>query len=98
MKTLKDYKLLFRKYWGYGEQDTPMCWGCYRKPAVDIHHLISKKMGGVKNNRLNRIDNLFPVCRSCHTIAHQHKDINEQWKVHLREKIDNKEYEENNGD
>ena len=96
MKTLKDYKLLFRNYWGYSEQDTPMCWGCYRKPAVDIHHLISKKMGGVKNNRLNRIDNLFPVCRSWHTIAHQHKDINEEWKIHLKEKIDNKEYEENN--
>ena len=53
-------------------------------------------MVGVKNNRLNRIDNLFPVCRSCHTIAHQHKDINEEWKIHLKEKIDNKEYEENN--
>ena len=64
MKTLKDYKLLFRRYWGYGEQDTPICWGCYRKPAVDIHHLISKKMGGVKNNRLNRIDNLFILHKS----------------------------------
>ena len=98
MKTLKNYKLLFSKYWGYHEQDTPMCWGCYQKPAVDIHHLISKKMGGVKNNRLNRIDNLFPVCRSCHTIAHQHNDINEEWRIRLKEKIDNKEYEENNGD
>ena len=98
MKTLKNYKLLFSKYWGYHEQDTPMCWGCYKKPAVDIHHLISKKMGGVKNNRLNRIDNLFPVCRSCHTIAHQHKDINEEWRIRLKEKIDNKEYEENNDD
>ena len=97
MKTLKNYKLLFRNYWGYSEQDTPKTWGSYRKPAVDIHHLISKKMGGVKNNRLNRIDNLFPVCRSCHTIAHQHKDINEEWKIHLKQKIDNKEYEENNG-
>ena len=93
---MKRHTRIFFKYWGYGDQHLPDCWVCY-KPAVDIHHLISKKMGGVKNNRLNRIDNLFPVCRSCHTIAHQHKDINEEWKIHLKQKIDNKEYEENNG-
>ena len=95
MKTLKDYKKLFRHYWGYSEYDTPMCWGCYQKPAVDIHHLTNKGMGGVSKNRLNRIDNLFPVCRSCHNIAHQHKDINEEWRMRLKEKIDNKEFEDN---
>ena len=50
-------------------------------------------MGGVKNNRLNRIDNLFPVCRSCHDLAHKDKSINEEWKVKLKEKIYHKEWE-----
>ncbi len=95
MKTLKDYKKLFRDYWGYSESDTPMCWGCYMKPAVDIHHLTNKGMGGVSKNRLNRIDNLYPVCRPCHNIAHQHKDINEEWRIKLKEKIAEKEFEEN---
>ena len=95
MKTLKDYKKLFRDYWGYSESDTPMCWGCYMKPAVDIHHLINKGMGGVSKNRLNRIDNLYPVCRPCHNLAHQHKDINEEWRIKLKEKIAEKEFEEN---
>ena len=95
MKTLKDYKKLFRNYWGYSESDTPMCWGCYMKPAVDIHHLTNKGMGGVSKNRLNRIDNLYPVCRPCHNLAHQHKDINEEWRIKLKEKIAEKEFEEN---
>tara|TARA_Y100000004_G_scaffold174725_1_gene213699 strand:- start:834 stop:1127 length:294 start_codon:yes stop_codon:yes gene_type:complete len=95
MKTLKDYKKLFRDYWGYSESDTPMCWGCYMKPAVDIHHLTNKGMGGVSKNRLNRIDNLYPVCRPCHNLAHQHKDINEEWRIKLKEKIAEKEFEEN---
>ena len=95
MKTLKDYKKLFRDYWGDSESDTPICWGCYMKPAVDIHHLTNKGMGGVSKNRLNRIDNLYPVCRPCHNLAHQHKDINEEWRIKLKEKIAEKEFEEN---
>ena len=87
MKTLKNYKKLFSDYWGYCESDIPLCWGCFKEPAVDIHHLVQKSMGGVKNNRLNRIDNLFPVCRSCHTIAHRNKSINEKWKNVLKEKM-----------
>ena len=95
MKTLKDYKKLFKEYWGYSESDTPICWGCYMKPAVDIHHLTNKGMGGVSKNRLNRIDNLYPVCRPCHNLAHQHKDINEEWRIKLKEKIAEKEFKEN---
>ena len=87
MKTLKNYKKLFSDYWGYCESDIPLCWGCFKEPAVDIHHLVQNGMGGVKNNRLNRIDNLFPVCRSCHTIAHKNKSINEKWKNVLKEKM-----------
>ena len=87
---MKDYKKLFTRYWGY-EDLTPMCWGCNQAVGVDIHHLIPKGMGGVKNNRLNRIDNLFLLCRRCHTTAHKDKQINEQYKETLLEKIKLKE-------
>jgi 5-methylcytosine-specific restriction endonuclease McrA len=92
MKTSKNYKKLFADFWGYHESDIPICWGCYKQQAVDIHHLIQKGMGGVKNNRLNRIDNLFPLCRSCHNHAHSNKAINEVWKEKLKEKIYHKEW------
>ena len=95
MKTLlKNYKKVFTKYWGYSDQDTPICWGCFKREAVELHHLISKGMGGVKNNRLNRPDNLFPVCRNCHTLAHQNKFVNEQFKIYLKDKIANKDVED----
>tara|TARA_Y100001937_G_scaffold19952_1_gene27639 strand:+ start:883 stop:1167 length:285 start_codon:yes stop_codon:yes gene_type:complete len=92
MKTLKNYKKLFADYWGYHETASPVCWGCYRQLAVDIHHLTPRGMGGVKNNRLNRIDNLFPLCRDCHQKAHQNKSLNEYWKLKLIEKIKDKEF------
>ena len=91
MKTLKNYKKLFLDFWGYCESDVPICWGCYKSQAVDIHHLISKQMGGVKGNRLNRIDNLIPLCRKCHNLAHSDKSINEKWITELKEKIKRKE-------
>ena len=57
--------------------------------AVDIHHIIPKGMGGVKNNRLNRIDNLFPLCRKCHNKAHADKSLNEDFKKILLAKFKN---------
>ncbi len=51
----------------------------------------NKKMGGVAGNRLNRIDNLFPLCRSCHNQVHKNKGINEKLKLILKDKIHKKE-------
>ena len=83
---MKDYKKLFSRYWGYEDQ-TPICWGCNQAVAVDIHHIEPKRMGGVQQNRLNRIDNLFAVCRKCHTLAHKNKSVNEEFKKILQERI-----------
>ena len=88
MKTLKNYKKLFSDFWGYHENGIPLCWNCHKEVAVDIHHLIPKGMGGVKNNRLNRIDNLYALCRKCHTLGHSDKELNEQWKKDLLERIE----------
>ena len=93
MKTLKNYKKLFSDFWGYHENDIPICWSCNKSQAVDIHHIIPKRMGGVKDNRLNRIDNLFPLCRSCHDKAHSDKSLNEQFKRILTVRLKNNRQE-----
>ncbi len=67
--------------------DALLCWYCNQSVAVDIHHIESKKMGGVSKNRLNRIDNLFAVCRKCHSLAHKNKSVNEEFKNILQERI-----------
>ena len=72
---MKDYKKLFSNFWGYADQHTPNCWGCSNKKAVDIHHLIGRKMGGDPQNKTNRISNLIPLCRSCHTRTEVEKAI-----------------------
>ena len=80
MKTIKNYKKLFADFWGYHENDIPICWGCFKAQATDIHHIENKGMGGVAGNRLNRIDNLFPLCRGCHNRVHADKSLNETYK------------------
>ena len=52
-------------------------------------------MGGSKKNSYNVPSNLFPVCRSCHTLAHTNRRVNEEFKTELQQKIDNKEFEKN---
>ena len=84
---MKDYKKLFSRYWGISTDDVPLCWGCNQAVAVDIHHIEPKRMGGVQRNRLNRIDNLFAVCRKCHSLAHKNKSVNEEFKNILQERI-----------
>jgi len=98
MKTLKiskNYRKIFFDYWGLSIVDIPQCWGCYQRPAVEIHHLTPKGMGGSKKNSYNVPNNLFPVCRPCHTLAHSNRRINEEFKTELQQKIENKEFEQN---
>ena len=95
MKILKDHKKAFSKYWGYSDQDIPICWSCYKGYAVDIHHIENKKMGGSPGNKKNSIDNLIPLCRKCHDFAHKDKLFNQSLKDILKQRIDNKEFEEN---
>jgi hypothetical protein len=35
--------------------------------AVDVNHIIARGMGGVKDNRLDIIENLMATCREHHT-------------------------------
>lgn len=63
---MKNHTKVYLKHFGYGEQDFIPCECCGNR-AVDIHHIVSRGMGGVANNRLDIIENLQALCRSCHT-------------------------------
>jgi len=87
---MKDYRKLFSNFWGYADQHTPDCWGCHNKKADEIHHLTGRGMGGDPKNKKNRISNLIPLCRSCHTRTETDKVFNEELKIILEEKINEK--------
>ena len=63
---MKNHTKVYLKHFGYGIEDFIPC-ECCGDRAVDIHHIKARGMGGVKNNRLDIIENLQAVCRSCHT-------------------------------
>ena len=44
-------------------------------------------MGGDPQNKTNRISNLIPLCRSCHTRTEIDKEFNEELKTILQDKI-----------
>ena len=87
---MKNYKSKFLKYWKYGDQDLPQCWGCYTQPAVDIHHLKGRGMGGDPTGVRNDIYNLIPLCLSCHERTDDDRDYNEMLKKRLKRFIDGK--------
>lgn len=64
---MKKYLRMFMKYYGYTEADSysELCWYCAKNVWVEVHHIISRGMGGSKLR--DTIDNLIPLCRSCHS-------------------------------
>ncbi|MHB8410263.1 MAG: HNH endonuclease [Acidiferrobacterales bacterium] len=59
-----NYKKLYMDFYGYYEGDFIPCAIC-QAPAVDIHHIDAKGMGG--DDSRNRIENLIALCRKHHT-------------------------------
>lgn len=70
-----NYKEVFRRYYGIGDQDVVLCKWCCSK-AVDIHHIVFRSQGGGDN-----IENLIPLCRECHNQAHANRAFNENLKA-----------------
>ena len=67
---MQKYKKNYFKHYGIGEQDIILCKIC-NAVAVDLHHIIFKSQGGTDN-----VNNLIPLCRSCHNKAHSNKIFN----------------------
>lgn len=78
---MKKHTKVYFNYFGYNISDFIACECCGTK-AVDINHIICKGMGGVKENRLDIIENLQAICRSCH----EKYGDNKKWLVFLVEK------------
>ena len=85
---LKKYKKIFQKFWGYSDQDIPLCFACNLTVAVDIHHLKPRGMGG--NKKLDVIDNLIPLCRPCHVKTDYDKNFNSRLVEILKGRIQSK--------
>lgn len=72
---MKKHTKIVMDFFGAGEQDVLLCEYCYREVATEVHHKISKGMGGNKN--LDYIENLICLCRGCHQRAHAEPEFNE---------------------
>ena len=79
---MQNHTKVYMNFFNYAEQDFIMCEMCQQDKAVDIHHLNSRKMGGVGSNRirgtkktdLDYIENLMGLCRDCHNKAESNDD------------------------
>jgi thymidine kinase len=90
---MKKYVKTYFDYFDYTlSEDTFVVCECCKQKAVDIHHLKSRGMGfkeqlGIRkgsNNKINEIENLVALCRTCHTLAESDREFNEKIKyVHL---------------
>lgn len=70
------HKKIYLKTLKYDEADFIACEVC-GAPAVDIHHINAKGMGGSKLR--DNIENLIALCRPCHIFYGDKK----QWKEFL---------------
>lgn len=81
---MKKHTKIYFNHFNLGIDDVIKCEYCNLEPAVDIHHIEAKGMGGSKTK--DTIDNLIALCRGCHNDAHS-KVIK---KSHLKQKVINR--------
>ena len=58
------------------------------QPAVDIHHLVGRGMGGDPKGVRDDILNLIPLCRDCHEKTDKDRDYNEMLKGRMKRFVD----------
>jgi 5-methylcytosine-specific restriction endonuclease McrA len=77
---VKKHTKVYLDEMNYDVTDFIPCEICMSK-AVDIHHINARGMGGTKT--ADTIDNLMAVCRKCHNVFGDRKDLKD-WlnKVH----------------
>lgn len=62
---MKKHTKIYLNYFGYQIPEDVFCEVC-RSPAVDIHHIDSRGMGGDPQGKKDVIENLQALCRACH--------------------------------
>ncbi len=69
---MKRHVKIYMDHFGYGIDDFIPCEVCGAK-AVDIHHIEARGMGG--SDQADHIDNLMAVCRGCHVMFGDKKQM-----------------------
>ena len=80
---MKSYTKTYMKYFGYDESDFIPCEVCTKR-AVDIHHIEPRSISKAK---LNLIDNLVALCRTCYLQAGSSRQFNSEVKLIHRKKL-----------
>jgi 5-methylcytosine-specific restriction endonuclease McrA len=75
---MKKHTKIYFEYFGYQIPADVFCESC-NAPAVDIHHLEPRQMGGSKTKDV--IENLMALCRECHIKAETNKEFNNKLKT-----------------
>lgn len=68
------HKKVYFSHFDYVDGDFIACEMC-GKPAVDIHHINARGMGGTK--KTDEISNLMALCRKCHLFYGDKKQYKE---------------------
>jgi 5-methylcytosine-specific restriction endonuclease McrA len=74
---MKKHTKIYMDYFSLGIDDYIPCEVC-QCPAVDIHHLEPRGMGGSKTK--DTIENLAALCRECHIFAEDDPKFNKRIK------------------
>jgi len=74
------HKKIYLKFFNYSQGDYIPCEVC-TSPAVDIHHISPRGMGGSKTKDV--IENLAGLCRKCHDKTRAASFNEEVKKIHL---------------
>ncbi len=83
---MKRHTRIYLDFFGYFEGDIIPCEIC-KKPAVDIHHIDARGMGGSKHK--DTIENLMALCRQDHIDWGDKKQFKDELKKIHNEHINN---------
>lgn len=81
---MKPHTKIYLKYFGFKIPEDCSCEVC-GSPAIDIHHIEARGMGGDPQGKKDVIENLQALCRKCHNEYGDVPDLKERLKViHLK--------------
>jgi len=80
---LKRHKKIYLEFFGYQVGDYVPCEVC-TAPAVDIHHISPRGIGGDPQGKKDTIENLVALCRKHHDMCGNAKFNKEVKRKHLK--------------